>query len=184
MYEKYREYVLEVAREAIETWVKEGKQIEPKNIPEELKEPKGVFVSIYKIVKGEKVLRGCVGLPHAEKPLIEALVEAAILACRDPRFKPLSEEELKNITIEVSILSEPELIKVKKPEEYLEKIKPGEGLIIKKGFHSGLFLPQVWEEIPDKKEFLENLCLKAGLLPDAWLDENVRIYRFKAEVLK
>lgn len=181
----YRTFLLNTARKAIETFVREGKVIPiPENCPEELKRKKGVFVTIYKKIAGKEHLRGCIGLPYPLKPLIEAVIEAAVSACKDPRFEPLREEELKDIFMEVSVLSKPELIEAS-GEKYLEKIKKGDGLIIKKGILSGLFLPQVWKEIPKKEDFLSNLCLKAGLHPDAWkYDKSIEIYRFDAEILK
>ena len=117
--------------------------------------------------------------------MIEALIEAAISVCNDPRFPPLSEDELNQITIELSILTEPELIKVKDPREYLEKIEIGkDGLIIKRGVFSGLLLPQVAvEQEWSVEQFLENICLKAGLTIDSWMDENSKIYKFQAEII-
>jgi len=174
--------ILKLARETIEAYVKTGSRISiPKNYPEKLNEKRGVFVTVYR--KGSKELRGCVGLPYPQMPLIEGLIQAAISACEDPRFEPLSSEELDKIIIEVSILTEPELVDVKNPKEYLEKIEIGKhGLVIKKGFYSGLLLPQVWEQIPKKEDFLEALSMKAGLLADGWLDSSTEIYKFEAEV--
>jgi hypothetical protein len=178
-----KNFILSLAREAVETYVKTGRRLPvPGDYPKELDEKKGVFVTIY---KKPKVLRGCIGLPYSQLPLIEGLIEAATEACRDPRFHPISMLELKDVIIEVSVLTEPELIRVRNPKSYLSKIETGkDGLIIKKGVCSGLFLPQVWEEIPKKEEFLESLCLKAGLLTDEWLDSSARIYKFRVKIFK
>jgi len=178
-----KEFVLRLARQTIETYVKSGKKIPiPKEYPKELNEKKGVFVTIY---KKPKELRGCIGFPYPQMTLIQGLIEAACEACEDPRFPLLSKEELKDIFIEVSILTKPELIKIKNPKDCLKEIEPRkDGLIIQKGFGSGLFLPQVWEEIPRKEDFLEALCMKAGLLADEWLDPSAKIYKFQAEALK
>jgi len=178
-----RSFVLKLARESIETYVKTGKKISISNeYPRELDEKKGVFVTIY---KKPKELRGCVGFPYPQIPIIKGLVEAAVEACKDPRFPPLSKEELKDIWIEVSILSNPELIEVKNQKDCLKKINAGEdGLILQKGYCSGLLLPQVWEEIPKKEDFLEALCMKAGLLADEWLDSSAKIYKFKVQSFK
>ncbi|MFH1229127.1 MAG: AmmeMemoRadiSam system protein A [Candidatus Aenigmatarchaeota archaeon] len=173
------EFILKLAREAIETYVKTGKRIVVPNHPKELDEKKGVFVTLY--TKPRK-LRGCIGFPYPQLPLIDALISAAIEACNDPRFPKLLKRELKDITIEVSVLSKPELVKVKSPKDYLNVIKPGkDGLIIEKNYRSGLFLPQVWDEIPEKENFMEALCMKAGLMPDEWLDSSAKLYIFQVE---
>lgn len=175
--------LLKIARETIELWVKEKEKIHPQNYPEKFNEKTGVFVSIH-TKSGE--LRGCIGYPEPAYPLIEALVDAAISACGDPRFEPVNSEELEQLAIEVSVLTKPELIIVKNLNEYRKKIKIGkDGLIIESGFHRGLLLPQVaveWEWTAE--EFLSSTCQKAGLPPDAWLDENTKIYRFGAVVFR
>lgn len=178
-----KDFVLKLAREAIETYVKTGKKISiPDRYPKELDEKKGVFVTIY---KKPKELRGCIGFPYPQMTIIRGLIEASIEACRDPRFSPLSKEELKDIWIEVSILSKPELIEVKSQKDCLKEITPRkDGLIMQKGYCSGLLLPQVWEEIPEKEDFLEALCMKAGLLADEWLDPSTKIYKFKVQAFK
>ena len=176
-------FLIGTAKKAIEEYVKNGKKISIKDYLEEYNKKRGVFVTIYK--KNPKSLRGCIGFPYPNLPLIEALIEAAISTCNDPRFPPLSEDELNQITIELSILTEPELIKVKDPREYLEKIEIGkDGLIIKRGVFSGLLLPQVAvEQEWSVEQFLENICLKAGLTIDSWMDENSKIYKFQAEII-
>lgn len=177
-------FLIETARKAIEEHVRNGKKLPvPDNCPDEYTKKRGVFVTINK--KEPKTLRGCIGFPYPDLPLIEALINAAIHACNDPRFPPLKENELDKITIELSILNEPELIKIKNPREYLEKIDVGkDGLIIKSDSFSGLLLPQVpVEQKWGVEEFLENLCLKAGLTIDEWMDENCKIYKFQAEIL-
>ena len=144
----------------------------------------GVFVTIntYPAMR----LRGCIGIPQPIMPLKEALKEAAISVCHDPRFPDLNEKELDSIVVEVSILTEPKLINVKKKREYPDKIKIGkDGLIIEKGLYRGLLLPQVateynWNSI----EFLDETCMKAGLPPACWLDEGTKVYKFQAEIFE
>ena len=116
--------------------------------------------------------------------LEEAIIEGATSATHDPRFPPLSKDELENIIIEVTILSPPEKIDVENPEEYLKKIQIGrDGLIVEQGFYKGLLLPQVpVEQGWDKEEFLSHTCMKAGLLPDAWFDKSTKISRFSGQV--
>jgi len=183
MEKKEGELILKIARSAIECWVKARKKLAPKNYPKSFDEKRGVFVSIH-TKTGE--LRGCIGFPEPVYPLIEALIDSTISACGDPRFEPIKSEELGKIRIEVSVLTKPELIKVKNTKDYTKSIAIGkDGLIIEMGFHRGLLLPQVAVEWKwDAEEFLSNACIKAGLPPDAWLDENAKVYKFQAEILK
>jgi len=145
----------------------------------------GVFVSLY--THPEHKLRGCIGYPYPKLSLGEALQNAAFLsAFEDPRFERLKKEEPNKIIFEVSILTEPKIITVKKPEEYLEKIEIGkDGLIVKYTSHRGLLLPHVPLESDPPwgvKMFLQHTCMKAGLLPDMWLNDNIKIYKFQTEV--
>jgi hypothetical protein len=169
------------AREIIDDWTKHTKGKEERFLPS-FDELKGVFVTIS--TYPEKELRGCIGIPEPIMPLKQALAEAAKSASNDPRFLPLKEAELNHIIVEVTVLTPPRLIEVSKPKEYLNKIKIGkDGLIIKKGFFSGLLLPQVPVEWKwDVEEFLAQLCIKAGLLADAWLERDARIYKFQGQI--
>ena len=177
-----KRFVIEFARKVIENFVKNESVLEiPKKYPKELESKRGVFVTIFK----NENLRGCIGYPYPTQSAIKNLREAAVGVTRDPRFPPLRKNELDEIVVEVSVLTEPKLIEVKKKEKYLERIEPHkDGLIIKKDMRSGLFLPQVWEQIPDKIEFLSNLCLKAGLSPDEWMSDGISIYKFQVEFVK
>ena len=177
-------FLIQLARNAVKEYLTTGKTVKPpENTPKKLFEHCGVFVTINNLKNGEKALRGCIGYPYPTNPLIEAVIDSAISAAtRDPRFHPLSLKELEKVVFEVSVLTPPELIEVKKPEEYVAKIKVGEdGLIVEKGFFKGLLLPQVpvewgWCE----EEFLCHCCIKAGLTPDSWLTKDARIYKFSA----
>ena len=173
---------VKIARQAVELWTREKQKLKPKDYPESFNEKRGVFVTLH--TWPEKHLRGCIGFPGPVYPLIDALVEAAVSACQDPRFPPLQQEELDKITVEVSVLTKPELIEVSKPEDYPKHIRIGkDGLIVRKGFFSGLLLPQVATEWKfDSEEFLSQTCQKAGLPPDAWLEPGTRVYRFQSEI--
>jgi len=176
---KQGEKLLKLARKSIESYfsgIEGGYEKEKK----EFSEKQGVFVTLHK----DKELRGCIGFPYPFLPLSEAIFQAARAAAfDDPRFLPLDKDELKNIKIEISVLSVPREIKCKK-EKICESIKIGkDGLIIQLNGNSGLLLPQValewkWNE----KEFLENCCQKAGLEKDAWLDDNCKIFKFQAQI--
>ncbi len=173
--------LVKLARSSVENFFEKGK-LEIKKVKEKkLKEKRGVFVTIETFPK--KMLRGCVGFPYPTLPLYEATQKAAISsAFQDYRFEPLRKDELEKVIFEVSVLSKAKLIKVKNPKEYFEKIEIGkDGLILKHGIFSGLFLPQVWEKIPDIENFLRNLCWKAGLQSDCWLDKKTKIYKFRVQ---
>ncbi|MFW6174031.1 MAG: TIGR00296 family protein [Elusimicrobiota bacterium] len=168
------------ARKVIENFVKNKEPPEKPN--EKFLQKRGIFVTIH--TYPDHKLRGCIGVPLPTMPLRDAIVEGAKSATHDPRFLPLSEEELDNIIVEVTILTKPEEINVERPKEYIKKIEIGrDGLIVEQGFFKGLLLPQVpVEQGWVKKEFLANTCLKAGLMPDAWLDEKTRIFKFRGQV--
>ncbi|MEM2105191.1 MAG: TIGR00296 family protein [Candidatus Bathyarchaeia archaeon] len=180
--------LVKLAREAVEEYLKTKRKTKaPENIPEKLRKPCGVFVTINILTNGEKELRGCIGYPYPTTPLIEAVIDSAISsATQDPRFYPLSLNELNKIVFEVSVLTPPQLISVEKTSEYPKRIKVGEdGLIVERGIFKGLLLPQVpveWEW--DEEEFLCQCCLKAGLPPDAWLLKDTKIYKFQAIIFE
>jgi AmmeMemoRadiSam system protein A len=176
--EEQKKRVLELCREAIASKFADS---ELKFDEDFLSEKCGVFVTI----KINEELRGCIGFPEASYSLGEAIVESARAAAfNDPRFPPLTESELNKAKIEVSVLTKPEHVKVKEPEQHIEKIKIGtDGLIARKGALSGLLLPQVATEWGwDAQEFLQQTCIKAGLPADAWKDADTKIFKFQAEV--
>ena len=128
--------------------------------------------------KGE--LRGCIGNMVGQGPLYQTVADMAIEeATGDPRFTHLSSKELDNIDIEISVLTP-----FKKVSSYKEIKIPGDGVLIRSGGNSGVFLPQVADETGwNREQFLTYLCAhKAGLPPDAWKDPHTEIYIFSAEV--
>lgn len=169
-----------IARETIEAYVK-NKPLPNLEIPEKFKNKSGVFVTINTL---SHKLRGCIGYIEPYFPLVDALQKAAKSATRDPRFMPLREIELDKILVEVSLLTVPELIVVKKPKQYLKEIKIGrDGLIVERRGHKGLLLPQVpieWKW--DIETFLVHTCMKAGLVADCWFEKDTKIYKFQAQV--
>ena len=180
--------LVKLARTAVEEYLKTRKRIRvPEGLPEKLLQPCGVFVTINSVENGEKELRGCIGYPYPTAPLAEAVIESAISsATQDPRFYPLSLNELDKIVFEVSVLTPPQLVEVEKPSEYSSKIKVGEdGLIVERGFYKGLLLPQVPVEWNwDGEEFLCQCCIKAGLPPDSWLIKGTKVYKFQAIIFE
>ena len=181
------EVLVKLARKSVESFFS-GNEEEIKKIIEShdfLREKRGVFVTIH--TYPEKELRGCIGFPLPVYPLGKGVVKAARSAAfEDPRFPPLQENELENVVFEVSVLTEPEKINYDSCEELLEKIeKFKDGLILRIGPYSGLFLPQVWKEISDKESFLAHLCFKAGIPdPNCWKSKAAEIYRFRVEAFE
>ena len=181
-------FLVRLARKAIEEYLRTRTVVEPpEDTPEALWEPMGVFVTLNKVAGGVRALRGCIGFPYPEKPLVRATIEAAIAsATEDPRFPPVRLEEMGDIVVEVSVLTRPELVRVADPRDYPRAIRVGrDGLIVERGIFRGLLLPQVPVEWGwDEETFLSQCCMKAGLYPDAWLDRETRIYRFQALVFE
>lgn len=148
-------------------------EFKPEKVPSELRVKHGVFVTLTL----NEQLRGCIGSTKPV-PVWEGVVKnARSSAFSDPRFRPLREEDFKKVIIELSFLSEPE-------ETSLEDIKEGDGVIISQGLFSALFLPQVWEQLPGKEQFLSHLCTKAGLSPDCYTEEGTVFKKFKVTAWK
>jgi uncharacterized protein (TIGR00296 family) len=179
---KEAESLVRLARKAVEEHLKNGRVIDvPKDASRKLMERCGVFVTLKSVKQEEKELRGCIGFPYPTNPLTRAIIESAInSATRDPRFPPVSTEELDHILFEVSVLTPPQPVKVDKPTDYPSNIKVGQdGLIVEKGYYKGLLLPQVPIEWGwDEEEFLCQCCIKAGLPPDSWLLKGTTIHKF------
>ncbi len=147
----------------------------------------GVFVTLNVHEKGIHGLRGCIGLPYATSPLVDAVVKAAKSAAfNDPRFPPVQGHEMDGITIEVSVLTPPELFEDDDKEDMPSHVKVGrDGLIIGLGWNKGLLLPQVPVEWGwDSKEFLEQCCIKAGIPKNSWLRHDTEVYTFHAILFK
>jgi AmmeMemoRadiSam system protein A len=128
-------------------------------------------------LKKEGVLRGCIGSLEAEKPLfLDVAINANLAAFSDPRFLPLSFSELPKISLEISVLTPSRPLVYKNKEELLKKLHPSLGVILEKDGRRATFLPQVWEELPEKTLFLEELALKAGLHKDDWQRASFSVY--------
>lgn len=175
-----RQILLNIARQSIESHLRDKKIPEFKNIPPELKKPQGAFVTL----KKHGQLRGCIGRIIEEKqPLYQVVSEMAVAAAvEDRRFVPVNIHEMKDIEIEISILSP--MKKIKDPFKEIELGK--HGVIIQKGIHSGVFLPQVATDSGwDLEKFMSHLSKdKAGLDKNAWKTSEVDIYVFTAEVFE
>jgi AmmeMemoRadiSam system protein A len=143
--------------------------------------PTATFVTINKNGK----LRGCIGSLVAHQELYNDLViNARKAAFNDPRFQPLKQEELKDISIEISILTPLKELNYSDIEDLLNKITPNkDGLLLRYKDKQGTYLPSVWEQIPKKEDFLNSLCHKAGLTPDV-LKEHPQIFFYETIKVK
>ena len=175
-------YLLSVARKTIEKSLSGGEGVEKtdENLSPIYKEKRGTFVTL--TIGGN--LRGCIGHIVAQETLIEGIkVNALNAAFRDPRFNPVGKNEWDRVKIEVSILTDPKPLSYSGAEDLLKKLRPGiDGVILKKGYRQATFLPQVWEQLPEKEDFLNHLCLKAGFDGNAWKkgDFEVSTYQVQA----
>lgn len=169
-----RRILLQLARQTIETYLKENRKGTFKSENPTFREKRGVFVTLHR--QGE--LRGCIGYPLPIKMLYEAVIDNAISSStQDPRFPAVTMEEMSDIDIEISVLSVP-----KKVDGIDEVVVGRDGIIITRGFHRGLLLPQVpVEQGWDLKQYISYGCMKAGLPADEW-KRGVEIETFQGEV--
>lgn len=173
---KAKNFLLELARKSIKK-VFNPEIVLPKPFNKNLEgiceKRTGCFVTL----SLNSVLRGCIGCINSSNSLYECVKENAVKAAfYDDRFLPLTEKELKKTVIEISVLSPQKELKGTWQKKF-DSIKKGfHGIILDFGFTSSVFLPSVWKELPDKKSFLSNLCLKAGMPTESW--KKARIFCF------
>lgn len=174
--------LIKLAKDAVKSFLEQKPFDIPDKIAQKYSKKKGVFVSI----KKSKNLRGCIGYIEPEHPLWWAIVNAAKgAAFEDPRFPPISSNELPQVKFEISVLTEPKLMKCK-PEERPKHIKIGKhGLIAQREHYRGILLPQVFTEMKvDPKSALNMTCEKAGLPSRAWEEPDTHIYIFECQIFK
>jgi AmmeMemoRadiSam system protein A len=180
---KERKFLLDLARGTLSRVSTNagapGPGVNPKELSPKLSESKACFVTLTE--NGE--LRGCIGHIVPQEALYQAVVDnARNAATRDPRFEPVRPEEVKRIKIEISVLTEPQPLGFSSPEELLNKLEPGEdGVVLRIGSRGATYLPQVWEQLPDKVQFLNHLAEKAGCAPDDWRGRNVSVSIYHVE---
>jgi len=149
--------------------------------PDWLKASGAVFVTLTEAGR----LRGCIGSLEAHRALgcdLEHNARAA--AFRDPRFPPLAQAELPRIRVEVSVLTPATPMTFTDEDDALAHLRPGvDGVILEHGYHRSTFLPQVWEQLPDPRQFLSHLKQKAGLSGDFWAND-LRLSRYGVEKFK
>jgi AmmeMemoRadiSam system protein A len=154
-------------------------EVDPDTTPENLWRDAACFVTLTK--HGQ--LRGCIGSLEAHQPLVLDVRDNAIgAAFRDPRFPPVSADELDDLHVEISVLSRPEPLSYDSPDDLIAKLRPGvDGLVIERGWNRATFLPQVWEKLSDPHEFLQHLCRKAYLPADAYRHPGLDVYTYQVE---
>jgi AmmeMemoRadiSam system protein A len=154
--------------------------VDVESLPEALKERRACFVTLEK--HGQ--LRGCIGSLQAIRPLaLDVAANAYAAAFRDPRFPGLTEDELPQLEIHLSLLTPPEPVDCSSEQDLLRRIRAGvDGLILEDGERRGTFLPSVWEQLPDPVMFLQHLKRKAGFPADYW-STSLRVYRYRAETI-
>jgi uncharacterized protein len=175
--------LLDLAAAAIGRALKAGEPIpiDPSAFPESLRQDRACFVTL----KIRERLRGCIGSIEAYRPLVSDVADNAYKAAfRDPRFPALREEEFRVASLSLSILTQPELFPVESEEDLIRRMHPGrDGLIIEEGTRRGTFLPSVWEDLGNPREFLRELKQKAGLPADYW-SGTLRFLRYTAETIE
>lgn len=179
--EYFSDFIIGVCRKSIYAGLYDKPMEYLKQIPEVFKEEVACFVTLEK--HGE--LRGCIGSIVAHRPLIDDLVKNAYnSAFSDARFAPLKKEEFDDLSIDVSILSAPVKMTFEDENDLLSQIVPSvDGIIIKDGFNQSVYLPSVWEQLPEKTLFLNSLKIKAGLNPNHF-SPNFEAYKFTTEYVK
>jgi AmmeMemoRadiSam system protein A len=177
-----RKYLLQIARQAIATALLENKafRLDPAQVPyESARQPGASFVTL--MIGGE--LRGCIGSLEPHQALYADVIEHALAAAfSDYRFSPLRRDELPDLEIEISRLTLPKRLEYETPGELLERLRPGtDGVTLQDGYRRATFLPQVWEKLPEKQEFLGHLCAKMGADPDLWKRKKLQVEVYQVE---
>ncbi len=180
-----RSTLLNIAREAVAA-AATGKPLpalKPELLSPSLLEPRASFVTL---TTADGELRGCIGGLEARFPLaLDVQAHAVGAALNDPRFPPVSPVEAPDLHIEISVLTVPELISHRTPEELLAALRPQvDGVILRAGARRATFLPQVWEKVEDPALFLEMLCEKMAAPRDAWRFPNVEALRYQVEMFE
>jgi len=174
-----RQALLGIARSALRQAVDAGRLPDTSSPGHGFSDERGCFVTLTE----HGALRGCMGNLTARGPLYRAVAEnARSAALSDPRFKPVSAREEAGLKIEISVLSEPQRLSFSSPDDLLLKLQAGaDGVILKIGGHVATYLPQVWEQLPDKTAFLDSLSEKAGCAPSDWRKPGTTVLLYEVE---
>ncbi len=173
-----KEVLRQVASESIRCGLRDGHPLTvlPREYSPRLQAPGAVFVTL----ESGGGLRGCIGSYLAKRPLVEDVAENAFAAAfRDPRFPPLTESEMADLELHLSLLTPPAQLDVGSRAELLEKLRPGlDGVLLEDPPHRSTFLPQVWDALPDPEKFLDELFLKGGMARTHW-SETLQVFRYR-----
>lgn len=177
-----QQMLLQIAKDSIVYGLAHGKSlpVNANDYPAKLQEIRATFVTLE--MGGQ--LRGCIGMLEAVQPLIEDVAKNAFLAAfRDYRFSPVSEAEYPKLGIHISILTPSVPIVFESEQDLISQLRPNvDGLIMQEGGRRGTFLPSVWESLPEPRQFLQQLKVKAGLPASYWSD-TLRVSRYGCEVV-
>lgn len=173
--------LLALARQSIVHGLETGRPL-PVNLddyPAALRQIRATFVTLE---RGGR-LRGCIGMLEAVRPLAQDVAENAFAAAfRDPRFPPLSNGELAGLDLHISVLNPATAMSFDSEAALIAQLRPGvDGVILQEGGRRGTFLPAVWDDLPDPKQFLQHLKQKAGLPTNYW-SETIKAYRYTTEM--
>ncbi len=175
-----RTLLLQVAAQSIAHGLHSGRARVPnvQDYPEPLRARRASFVTLE--LRGQ--LRGCIGVLEAIRPLVADVAQNAFAAAfEDPRFPPLGADEYPELSLKISILTPPESLRFSSEAELLAQLRPGvDGLILSEGRHRGTFLPSVWEQLPNPRDFWEHLKWKAGL-PFGYWSDSLQVARYETE---
>lgn len=178
--------LLSLARETLQriTNGQEPPAVDLSALPPALAEERACFVTLRQ--RGNGRLRGCTGTLLPRRSLAEEVVAMTIqTAFYDPRFPPVRAYEVPDLQIEISVLTPPQPLDFRDPDELLRKLRPGvDGVTLRLGHRRATFLPQVWESYPDPEEFLSLLSQKMGAAPDAWRDPRIQVETYQAIVFE
>lgn len=181
--EQERKTLLQVASASVRHGLdyRQPLPVEPEKYSKRLAEPGACFVTL-EIDGG---LRGCIGSLEAWRPLIQDCADNAFAAAfRDPRFPPMTEQELGLLDYHVSVLSVPAALSFQSEDDLLSQLRPGtDGLVLVEGDQRATFLPSVWESLPEPRAFLRHLRQKAGLEPEYWSD-TIKAFRYTVESIR
>jgi AmmeMemoRadiSam system protein A len=175
-----RRTLLTIARRSIHHGLDHGKPLTLRldDFEPPLRAERASFVTLHR----QGMLRGCIGHLEAIMPLVEDVAENAFSAAfRDPRFPPLNESEYADLELHISVLTPAEPLLCESESDLLQQMRPfQDGLILAEGAHRGTFLPSVWEQLPEPRDFLRHLKQKAGL-PEHYWSSSLQIYRYETE---
>jgi AmmeMemoRadiSam system protein A len=173
--------LLSIARDSLETLVRDKRsfRVDKTLLDDELRQDGASFVTLQRAGR----LRGCIGTLVATQPLYQDVVEHAIAAgTQDYRFPPVSVDELSVLHYEISILSKPVPLPYETPEDLLNQLQPGvHGVVLVSGQNRATFLPQVWQSISKKEEFLDHLCVKMGQAAGEWRKKHFDVLVYEVQ---